>query len=255
MISQNKKKLLRSLASKKHRNESGLFVAEGRKVVGDLIRGGLTPTYVAATEERMDELAPWLGNAETAICSADELTEVSDLKTRTELIAVLRKPAAPSLDRLTQHSLVLALDEVQDPGNLGTIARTADWFGLRTIVCSRTCADAFGPKAVQASMGALCRTNFVYTDLRQWLDKERQDNQTPVFGTFLEGENIYEAQLPQRGIVVMGNEGRGISDDIAKMVNRRLYIPNYPASEPTSESLNVGIATAIALSEFRRRTK
>ena len=147
---------------------------------------------------------------------------------------------------------MLALDTVQDPGNLGTIVRIADWFGIRDIVCSETCADIYNPKTVQATMGALARVRVHYTSLADFL---RQIHPSPVYGTFLEGNDIYREELSGNGVIVMGNEGNGISEAIKPFVERKLYIPNYPPDTETSESLNVAIATAITCAEFRRRTR
>lgn len=254
MISQNKRKLIRALEQKKKRDTEGLFVAEGRKTVGDLLRGGLSATYIAATPERLSELGPTAAGVERVETEIDEIAEVSALQTRSEIIAIFRKPQAeaPTPDPRT---LILALDGIQDPGNLGTIIRTADWFGVTDIVCSRQCADAYGPKAVQATMGALARVRVSYTDLAKWLtaNAEQGAQAARVFGTYLEGNNIYKESLPEGGIILMGNEGHGISPELARFVTDKLFIPSFPVGRPTSESLNVGTATAIALSEFRRR--
>ena len=148
-------------------------------------------------------------------------------------------------------NLVLALDDVQDPGNLGTIMRIADWFGIKDIFCSKATADIFNPKAVQATMGAVARVKIHYTDLAKELSA--LPSSIPVYGTFLEGDIIYDTQLSANGVIIMGNEGNGISKEVGKTVSRKLYIPNWPAGAATSESLNVAIATAIVCSEFRRR--
>lgn len=252
VISQNKRKLLRQLELKKRRDAEGLFVAEGRKTVGDLLRGGLECVFLAGSEARLRELGPLTEGADVAVAEADEMADVSQLSTRAELIGIFRKPLAeaPVPDG---RSLILALDEVQDPGNLGTIIRTADWFGVRSVVCSSRCADAFGPKAVQATMGALCRVAVSYADLRLWLQGNAEGSAAPVFGTYLEGEDIYSDNLPRGGVVLMGNEGHGIDGGLAQFVTRKLFIPSYPAGQATSESLNVSTATAVVLSEFRRR--
>lgn len=177
---------------------------------------------------------------------------MSDLKSASDVIAVYDIPEQildiPSLS----GRLVLALDSVQDPGNLGTIIRTADWFGVRDIICSRTTADLYNPKVVQATMGAISRIRVHYTDLEKALT-EASALGLPVFGTLLDGVDIYTSELSPSGIIVMGNEGNGLSEGVRSLVDHRLLIPSYPPSEPTSESLNVAIATAICLSEFRRR--
>lgn len=254
MISQNKRKLIRSLEQKKRRDAEGLFVAEGRKTVGDLLRGGLSATYIAATADRLEELGTLAAGTERAETEADEIAEVSALTTRSEIIAIFRKPKIeiPTPDGST---LTLALDGIQDPGNLGTIIRTADWFGVTDIVCSTQCADAYGPKAVQATMGALARVRVAYTDLGKWLaaNAESGAGGARVFGTYLEGRDIYKESLPKGGVILMGNEGHGISAGLGAYVTDKLFIPSFPAGRQTSESLNVGTATAITLSEFRRR--
>jgi len=161
----------------------------------------------------------------------------------------------PRHDLGTVHAdeeLVLALDEVQNPGNLGTIVRLADWFGIGDIVCSSGTADCFNPKVVQATMGAILRVRVHYTDLPRFL-AEAAGRGTPVYGTFLEGDNIYDAPLTRGGIVVMGNEGRGVTPETARTVTRKLFIPPYPADRHGSESLNVAMATGIVCAEFRRR--
>ena len=149
---------------------------------------------------------------------------------------------------------MLALDDVQDPGNMGTIVRLADWFGIRDIVCSEATADCFNPKVVQATMGAITRVRVHYLPLPGLLEKALSDG-IPVYGTFLDGDDIYGAELSADGILVMGNEGKGIGPDVEKCVSRRLYIPSYPGGTATSESLNVAVATAVACAEFRRRLR
>ena len=254
MISQNKRKMFRALEQKKKRDTEGLFIAEGRKTVGDLLRGGLAATYIAGTEERLRELGLAVAGVETVVAEAEEIAEVSSLQTRSEIIAIFRKPAC-DLPETGGDRLILALDGIQDPGNLGTIIRTADWFGVTDIVCSSQCADAYGPKAVQATMGALARVRVSYTDLATWLRRnaEKGDGAAQVFGTYLEGENIYKETLPKGGIILMGNEGHGIDARLSGFVTRKLFIPSFPGGQITSESLNVGTATAITISEFRRR--
>ncbi|MBR5689129.1 MAG: RNA methyltransferase, partial [Prevotella sp.] len=150
-----------------------------------------------------------------------------------------------------EASLSLALDGIQDPGNLGTIIRIADWFGIETVVCSPDTADAYAPKVVQATMGSLARVKIVYQDLAELIDALPTD--FPVYGTLLDGRDIYAETLTPHGLIVMGNEGNGISPEIARKITRRLLIPNYPADRPTADSLNVAIATAITCAEFRRR--
>jgi len=153
---------------------------------------------------------------------------------------------------LPNGNLIIALDTVQDPGNLGTIIRTADWFGISTIVCSRESADAFSPKVVQSTMGALGRVHIHYTDLSEYLALV-DDAKLPIYGTLLDGENMYQQELSQEGVILFGNEGNGISLNLHRFINNKLYIPTFPANAINVESLNVGVAAAIVCAEFRRR--
>ncbi len=236
MISKNQIKFVKQLEMKKHRQREGLFVAEGPKVVGDLLAAGFEPHTIYATEE-------WTKSSPVTTVTPDELRKLSFLQHPQQVLAVFRLPSP-----ITSHpsSLTLALDGIQDPGNLGTIIRIADWFGIDTIVCSLDTADAWSPKVVQATMGSIARVKISYTDLKEYLSRTA----LPVCGTLLDGDNIYTQELPQEAIIVMGNEGNGISPDIRQLVTHRLFIPQY---RPGAESLNVAIATAITCAEFRRR--
>ncbi|MCR5472299.1 RNA methyltransferase, TrmH family [Prevotella communis] len=237
MISKNQIKFVRQLEQKKYRKKEGLFVAEGPKVVGDLLRAGFKAHTIFATSE-------WESQGQTfQEVSDEELRRVSFLQHPQRVLALFFIPteSVPSVS-----SLSLALDDVQDPGNLGTIIRIADWFGIDTIYCSENTADAWSPKVVQATMGSIARVNIIYTDLQELISKA----QVPVYGTLLDGQDIYTQELSKEGIIVMGNEGNGISAPIRKLINRRLLIPQFHEGP---ESLNVAIATAITCSEFRRR--
>jgi len=182
--------------------------------------------------------------------TAEELARTSLLKTPQQVLAVFEQ-ANDFIDlSVIKHSLCLALDDIQDPGNLGTIVRLADWFGIKHIFCSLGTADIYNPKAVQATMGGLARVQLHYTDLPEFISSLKD---FPVYGTFLDGKNIYKQALSNNGLIVMGNEGNGISTAVKQLINQRLYIPNYPAGSETSESLNVAIATAIVCAEFRRQ--
>ena len=168
------------------------------------------------------------------------------------MLGVFKRPVADLRQVAPERELVLALDGIQDPGNLGTIVRLADWFGITHIVCSRDTADLFSPKTVQATMGAVARIAVHYTDLAAFLQAQHAAG-TPIYGTFLDGTDMYQKTLSPHGVLIMGNEGNGIRKEVEACVNERLYIPNYPAGRETSESLNVAIATAIVCAEFRRR--
>lgn len=255
MLSKNKQKLIRQLASKKHRDESRLFLAEGPKVVGDLL-GHFPCQLLCGTAEWLAAQGTMLSQVltpETEIVEVTphELEQASLLKTPRDVLAVFRRHDDAIDASVARRQLTLALDGVQDPGNLGTILRIADWFGIEHVFCSPDSADAFSPKTVQATMGAIARVKVSYLPLVELFDACGED--VPVYGTFLDGDNIYDQPLSDQGIIVMGNEGNGISDAVAACINRRLFIPSFPPERETSESLNVAIATAITCAEFRRR--
>jgi len=251
MLSRNDIKLIKSLEHKKFRQENNLFVAEGPKLVGELL-GKISCHMVFATMQWIDDnKAIPARRIETV--TPDELKRASLLKTPQDVIALFEIPQTEtSIESVARNNLVLALDDVQDPGNLGTIIRIADWFGIKDIFCSRGTADVYNPKAVQATMGAIARVRLHYTDLAKEISGLPAS--IPVYGTFLDGETIYDTELTQNGVIVMGNEGNGIGAETEKAVTRRIFIPNWPAGAETSESLNVAIATAITCSEFRRRS-
>lgn len=248
MISKATIKKIHALDMRKFRRNERLFVAEGPKLVDELC-ATMKPVYIAALPEWISEKAKIVSGAEYDIVTPDELQRASLQKNPQQVIALFPIPEHRFCTEQLRNELVLMLDGVQDPGNLGTIARIADWFGIRNILCSAETADIYNPKAVQATMGALARVKFHYTDLLQLLSQY----DGPVYGTFLDGENIYGQELSENGIIVMGNEGKGISQGVGEMINRRLYIPNYPIGTQTTESLNVAIATSIVCAEFRRR--
>ncbi len=249
MLSKSKIKLITSLSQKKFRDETGLFIAEGTKLVSDLSSAFSCAILVATSE--------WL-NSNTTIKASElievseaELHKISNQKTQQGVLAVFEKSKYSwTLDDVSQK-LNLALDDVQDPGNLGTIIRIADWFGISNIFCSEHSADVFNTKTVQATMGALARVKVHQVNLKEFLRSVHRE--VLVYGTFMDGENIYNKSLTTTGIIVMGNEGNGISPEIEALVSERLLIPNYPAGQLTSESLNVGVATALVCGEFRRR--
>lgn len=252
MLSKNKIKLINSLAQKKFRDEYELFIAEGTKLITDL-QVAFHCTLLIATSSWLNENTA-INADETVEVSEAEYHKISNQKAPQGVMAIFRKPSYSYAIPALKEQLILALDDIQDPGNLGTIIRIADWFGIQHIFCSLQTADAFGSKTVQATMGALARVRIHYVDLPAFL-KECSDSM-PVYGTFLDGTDLYkEDSLSTNGIIVMGNEGNGISPETEKIVNKRLLIPNYPEGTPTSESLNVSIATALICGEFRRRQR
>ncbi|MBR5853007.1 MAG: RNA methyltransferase [Alistipes sp.] len=237
---------IRSLQDKRNRDEEGLFVAEGAKLVEEIASSALTIRRIYTT--RTD-----LKGANVEVVDTKTMERLSGLKSASDTLAVVEQPRYRlNLNTLTK-SLVLALDGVQNPGNLGTIIRLADWFGVEDILCSKECADCFNPKVIQATMGAILRVRIHYVENLPQLLSQANKEGMPIYGTLLDGDNIYGTTLTPTGIIVMGNEGRGLSQECRKVVTHRLLIPAYPANRPTSESLNVAMATGITLSEFRRR--
>ncbi len=223
------------MQQKKFRDELGLFVAEGEKCVEELRKGF--------------ELVSLYREGENA--TRTEIEQMSGLQTPQGTIAVFRQRPSDPLQHPVGRPLILVLDGVQNPGNLGTIIRTCDWFGVHDIVCSRDTADCYNPKVVQATMGALVRVSVHYTDLPAWLAAQ----QCPVYGTLLDGKDMYAVDRESPAIIIMGNEGNGISDPVRPFITHPVRIPSYPKDIETSESLNVAIATAIVLAEFRRSEK
>lgn len=245
MLTKAEIQLVRSLADKHARTETGLFIAEGAKLIGELRSSPLRIRRIYA----LDGI---FAGEDVSTVSPKEMERLSLLKTPSDSLAVVEIPRRRLEPEQLRRALTLALDDVQNPGNLGTIVRLADWFGIRDIVCSEATADCFNPKVVQATMGAILRVKVHYCDLAAYLAAERAAG-TPIYGTFLEGENIYRTELTPTGIVLMGNEGRGVTPACAAQVTRKLFIPPYPADRHATESLNVAMATGIVCAEFRRQ--
>jgi len=239
--------LVRALADKRGRTEHGLFVAEGEKLISELRASQLRVRKIFALEGVFE-------GSEAETVTPRDMERLSLLKTPGNSLAIVEMPHYDLDAAHVGERLTLALDDVQNPGNLGTIIRLADWFGIGDILCSHGSADCFNPKAVQATMGAILRVRVHYVDLAQRL-REAAARGTAVYGTFLEGDNLHETPLTPGGIIVMGNEGRGVTPAVAAAVTRKLFIPPYPADRRGSESLNVAIATGIVCAEFRRRNR
>ena len=287
-ISKSQVKLIKSLQIKKFRNELGLFVAEGEKCVAELrkrfelvyyIQTDLRADRTQTAEKPLPDLPLKRQEYMTLLATPAEIEQMSGLKTPQGVIGVFKKPAvqvdlSPATSDKTQtagdyrEDLILVLDGIQDPGNLGTIIRTCDWFGVHDIFCSSDTADCYNPKVVQATMGALARVHIHYVDLPKWLEKSApsQKGRGHIYGTLLDGKDMYEvlgngslingdASLNdgmRKDVIIMGNEGNGISPAVRKLITHPIRIPSYPKNAETSESLNVSIATAIVLAEFRR---
>ncbi|MCG2609952.1 RNA methyltransferase [Flavobacterium sp. SM15] len=240
MLSKNQTKLITSLQQKKYRKLHGLFLAEGIKVIQELLHSNFELFHLYVTETIFEEVP----KEKRTLVSDSDLKKISALTTANNCLALFKTPEVLPVE---QKGIVVALDDIRDPGNLGTILRLCDWFGINHVVCSLETVDVFNPKVVQATMGSLTRVNVVYTDLNKFLEKTK----LPVYGTFMDGENIYKSELPENALIVMGNEANGISSEIEKLSTNRIAIPRFGNLQQT-ESLNVATATAIILSEFRR---
>lgn len=239
MVSKNQIKLINSLQQKKYRKLHNLFIAEGKKVIQELIDANFSLEYLFVTKENLFDK-----KYHSEYISDDELKKISALTTANDCLAVFK---IKEVNVTTSSGLELALDNIKDPGNMGTIIRLCDWFGISKIICTEETVDIYNPKVVQATMGSLARVEVIYTNLFNFLKK----TDTEVFGTFMEGTNIYKTELPSKGIIVMGNEANGISSEIEKLVTQKISIPRFGKLQQT-ESLNVATATAIILSEFKR---
>lgn len=240
MVSKNQIKLITSLQQKKYRKQEQLFFAEGVKVVQELLNSNFELQDLFTTKQDFLTVSK---NKVHAISEAD-LKKISALTTPNTCLAVFK---IPKVKEMVEKGLIVALDDVRDPGNLGTIIRLCDWFGIETLFCTEESVDIYNPKVVQATMGSISRVNVVYGNLEAFLTKTK----LPVFGTFMDGKNIYQEKLPKEGIIIMGNEANGISPSVEKLVSDRIAIPRFGNLQVT-ESLNVATATAIILSEFKR---
>jgi TrmH family RNA methyltransferase len=240
MVSKNQIKLISSLHQKKQRIAHQLFIAEGIKGVQELLNAHFELDHLYTTQHDFETVS----NSLKTLVSEADLKKISALATPNTCLAVFKMPKEK---QIITSGLIVALDAVRDPGNLGTIMRLCDWFGIHQLICSKETVDIYNPKVVQATMGSIARVNVSYVDLNDFV----RTTSLPVFGTFMNGDNIYKASLPQEGVIVMGNEANGISSELEKIIKNRLTIPRFGAIQKT-ESLNVATATAIVLSEFRR---
>ena len=237
MISKSEIKSITQLQQKKYRDARGLFVAEGPKVISELLAEKLVLHSLFSIDSSE------ITQSHHTLVSPKELQKISSLKTANTAVGVFKKPTVP----LFQDSgLVVALDAVRDPGNLGTIIRLCDWFGVKQLLCSNDTVDCYNAKVIQATMGSIARVSIAYVDLRSVLKTSKM----PVLGAFMDGATVYQTALPNEAILVMGNEANGISKEISEVITQRISIPQFGAQ--TTESLNVATATAILLSECRR---
>jgi len=243
MLSKNQIKLITSLQQKKFRQIHKLFIAEGVKVIQELLQSNFVLEHLYVTGNIFDDIT---SEKKTKISEAD-LNRISCLSTPNNCLAIFEIPnQKPRKDQ----GLVIVLDDVRDPGNLGTIIRLCDWYGIEQLVCSEQTVDVYNPKVVQATMGSISRVSVSYIDLEKYLKRSK----TTIFGTFMDGKNVYKEELPQEGILILGNEANGISEKLEKLVTDRLSIPRFGNLQQT-ESLNVATATAIFLSEFKRKSQ
>jgi TrmH family RNA methyltransferase len=254
MISRNKAKFITSLQKKKVREKEQLFVIEGDKLVKEFLNSKISVETLIAKQEFINGLpadSTMLVN-EIIDASNEDLMRISSLKTPHNAIAVIPMPAHNTVNDEILNGLIVALDFVQDPGNLGTIIRAAAWFGIKNIVCSMDCVDIYNPKVIQASMGAILRIRIFYTDLEEFISMANK-KMIPVFGTMLSGKSIYDHKLDSKGVILLGNESRGISDELVPYINEKIMIPSFSNAQYGINSLNVGMAASIVFSEFRRR--
>ena len=247
MISKNQLKLIHSLDQKKQRKKSGLFLVQGEKNVAELFESDFEIVNVFATTDYINKQASLLSTKQlvalTIESTAEELQKAGTLKTNNSVIAIVkcRKFDVPEI---THDELILVLDQVGDPGNLGTIIRVADWYGIKRIICSADCADPYNPKVIAATMGSFARVQVSHTELTDYLASQK----TPIYGAFLEGENIHKSKLSSSAFIVMGSESHGISSAVAQFITHKITIPNFGQAE----SLNVAMATGIILDNFKR---
>lgn len=242
MVSKNQIKLITSLQHKKYRNEHQLFIAEGVKVIQELLQSNIVLEHLFVTESIFDTI----NSSQKTLVKEADMKRISALVSPSSCLAIFKIPKAITIE---DKGLIVALDDIRDPGNLGTIIRLCDWFGVKQLVCSKETVDVYNPKVIQATMGSITRVNIVYADLQDFITQ----TSLPVFGTFMDGKNIYKEVLPTDGVLIFGNEANGISPSIEKSIKNRIAIPRFGDIQQT-ESLNVATATAICLSEFRRNS-
>jgi TrmH family RNA methyltransferase len=246
MLSKNTVKYINSLKTNKFRNKYNKFIAEGPKIVGELLRSQFDVESVYA----VGQYKSITDKTEITEISEQELKRISSLKTPNQVLAVVNIPDTKTDSDSLKNELVLVLDDINDPGNLGTIIRSADWFGVRHIVCSNNTVDVYNPKVVQATMGSFIRVKTIYTDLNKFFTN--LSFTPPVFGALLKGKNIFKMKLPPEGFIIIGNESKGISGNLKQFITHPVMIPSFAQIE-SAESLNASVATSIILAEFRRQ--
>jgi TrmH family RNA methyltransferase len=257
MINKQQIKLIRSLQQKKYRDENNLFVVEGLKSVNetiDTLPHLLKTIFVSEESKTINNLNPLPNTCKLIEVPGEEFPKLSSLKTPQGILALVNKPSLKLPEFITLKDLIIVLDRIRDPGNLGTIIRLADWFGIKNIICSEDTVDCYNPKVIQASMGGILRVDIHYTNLSSFIKGLKIATGYKVYGTSLNGNNLYHDKLDQPAVIIFGNESLGISEELTNLIDQNLLIPNYNLSKETSESLNVSIASAIVCAEFRRQT-
>ena len=249
MLTKNQTKLVKSLQNKKHRDELGLFLVEGEKSVLEVLKSDFQIDFIVGTKEFFEKNKKTINNIRYEIIGQDELEKVSTLMTNDSAVAVVKQSPKPNLE-IKNNEIIIALDKIQDPGNLGTIIRTADWYGIKNIVVSEDTADFYNPKVIASSMGSFTRTKVFYRNLESFLTEAKVEN-ISIIGAYLDGEDIHKIIFPPRGVLLMGNESKGISKNLEKFVSKKVSIPSFGKAE----SLNVAVATSIILDNWKRNIR
>jgi len=239
-------KMINALSKSHGRKKYHAFLVEGVKMVAEVLESDIEVRLIAATKPWVEQNPQYAQDDNLRMISERELKKMSNFSTSNQVLVVAQKPEEMGLE-ITDDELVLVLDTIQDPGNMGTIIRTADWYGINKIICSKETVDAYSPKVVQSSMGSVFRSQIYYTDLVDFLKKQNK----PIYGSLLNGENIYHLDLQTSGFIVIGNESKGISPQVQKLITQAVYLPSEKTSK--AESLNAAIACGIILAEFRRK--
>ena len=251
MLSKKEIKLINSLKVRKYRKKYGLFLAEGKKIVLDFINSGLIPKTIII-DKKISEFDIYKNSSELIHAQSSEISKISNLKTPADVLAVFEiKNETPEIQKIS-NNLVLFCDDIQNPGNFGTIIRTANWFGIKNILCTNETVDVYNPKVIQSTMGAISGIHVFYIDPDE-IFPDLKKNLT-IYGTFLTGKNLYETELSSKGVIVIGNEGNGISKKVKKYIDVKINIPSFAINNKSVESLNASVAAAIVCAEFRRRT-
>ena len=245
----NELKRLTSLHVDKFRKEQQRFLVEGTKLLEELLRSSFTINAIYALPEWIDGAKDIPRNIDIVKVSPKELSRISQLKTPNQLVTEVMMKKNSHQPPPSEKDWIIALDNINNPGNLGTIIRTADWFGIQHIVCSSNCADFYNPKVIQSTMGSFTRINVYYTDLEQWFSGETQ--KMPIYGATMDGDSLYDADMPKSGILLIGNESHGISKNLHPFISKKIKIPAYGGG---AESLNASIATAVIAAEVRRKS-